>query len=40
MKMKAMIISAPGPAENFELKEVDKPQLRSKHLLIEDHFCI
>lgn len=35
MKMNAMIISEPGPAENFELKEVDKPQLRSHHLLIE-----
>lgn len=33
--MKAMIINAPGPAENFELKEVAKPQLRSRHLLIE-----
>ncbi|PJD98352.1 MAG: quinone oxidoreductase [Parachlamydia sp.] len=33
--MKAMIISTPGPAENFELKEIDKPQLRSRHLLIE-----
>lgn len=30
-----MIMSAPGPSENFELKEVDKPQLRSGHLLIE-----
>ena len=33
--MKAMVINEPGPAENFELKEVDKPQLRPHHLLIE-----
>lgn len=33
--MKAMVINAPGPADNFELKEVDKPQVRSGHLLIE-----
>ncbi len=33
--MKAMIINAPGPAENFELKEVEKPIVRSGHLLIE-----
>ena len=35
MKMNAMIIREPGPAENFELKEVDRPQLRPHHLLIE-----
>ncbi|MEI8124497.1 MAG: zinc-dependent alcohol dehydrogenase family protein [Parachlamydiaceae bacterium] len=35
MKMEAMVLSEPGPAENFELKQVEKPQLRSHHLLIE-----
>ena len=35
MKMKAMIIHEPGPAENFQLQEVDKPQLRSGHVLVE-----
>lgn len=35
MKMKAMIINEPGPAENFQLQEVDKPHLRPGHLLIE-----
>lgn len=35
MKMKAMVINAPGPAENFELKEVEKPQLRPRHILVE-----
>lgn len=35
MKMKAMIINEPGPAENFQLQEVDKPQLRAGHLIIE-----
>ncbi|HEV8052352.1 MAG TPA: zinc-binding dehydrogenase, partial [Parachlamydiaceae bacterium] len=35
MKMKAMIVNEPGPAENFQLMEVEKPQLRSGHLLIE-----
>ena len=35
MKMNAMIMSEPGPAEKFQFKEVDKPLLRSHHLLIE-----
>nr|MBA2727889.1 zinc-binding dehydrogenase [Parachlamydiaceae bacterium] len=35
MKMQAMIINEPGPAENFELKDVDKPQLRLHHILVE-----
>lgn len=35
MKMRAMVISQPGPAENFELKEVDKPQVRPGHILVE-----
>lgn len=35
MKMKAMIINEPGPAENFQLQEVDKPKLRTGHLLIQ-----
>lgn len=35
MKMQAMIIDEPGPAENFHLKEVEKPQARTRHLLIE-----
>lgn len=35
MKMNAMVMNEPGPAENFKLKEVDKPLLRPKHLLIE-----
>lgn len=33
--MKAMIINEPGPAENFQFQETDKPQLRPGHLLIE-----
>lgn len=35
MKMNAMIINEPGPAENFVFKEVEKPQLRPHHLLVE-----
>lgn len=35
MKMHAMVMNEPGAAENFEFKEVDKPELRSRHLLIE-----
>jgi NADPH:quinone reductase len=35
MKMKAMIVNEPGPVENFQFKEVEKPQVRSRHLLIE-----
>ncbi len=35
MKMNAMVISEPGPAENFQLKEVDKPILRPRHILVE-----
>lgn len=35
MKMKAMIITEPGPAESFQLQEVDKPQLRPGHVLVE-----
>lgn len=33
--MKAMVIDAPGPAENFKLKEVDKPEIRPGYLLVE-----
>lgn len=35
MKMLAMVIDQPGPATNLTLKEVEKPIIRSKHLLIE-----
>lgn len=35
MKMKAMIIAEPGPAESFRLQEVDKPELRPGHILVE-----
>ncbi len=35
MKMQAMIIPEPGPAENFQLQTVEKPQVRSRHVLIE-----
>jgi NADPH2:quinone reductase len=35
MKMKAMIIAEPGPAENFQLQEVDKPRLRPGYVLVE-----
>lgn len=35
MKMKAMIIKEPGPAENFQLQEVDKPEIRPGHILVE-----
>jgi NADPH2:quinone reductase len=35
MNMKAMVINAPGPAENFELKEVEKPKLRPRHIIVE-----
>lgn len=34
MKMQAMIIAQPGPAENFQLQEVDKPALRPGHVLV------
>lgn len=34
MKMKAMIIPEPGSAENFQLQEVDKPELRPGHVLV------
>lgn len=33
--MKAMIINEPGPAENFQLQEVDRPILRPGHILVE-----
>lgn len=35
MKMKAMIVVEPGPAESFEFKELDRPSLRDGHVLIE-----
>lgn len=35
MKMKAIVINEPGPAENFKFQEVEKPTLRDSHLLIE-----
>ncbi len=35
MKMNSMIIRKAGPAENFELMEVEKPVLCAGHLLIE-----
>jgi len=35
MKMKAMIVSEPGPPDIFELKDVDCPSLRNGHILIE-----
>lgn len=35
MKMQAMILDAPGPADNFQLREVEKPQLRPGHVLVE-----
>lgn len=35
MKMKAMIMTEPGPAENFKFQEVEKPILRAGHLLVE-----
>lgn len=30
-----MIVNEPGPVENFQLTEVEKPQVRSRHLLVE-----
>lgn len=35
MKMTAIIINEPGPVENFQFKEVEKPQVCSRHLLIQ-----
>lgn len=35
MKMNAMIMTEPGPAENFKFQEVEKPSLRPGHLLVE-----
>jgi NADPH:quinone reductase len=32
--MRAMIMKQPGPAENFELKEVEKPKILSGHILV------
>jgi NADPH:quinone reductase len=34
MKMKAMIIKSPGPADVFELSEVDVPKMRPGHILV------
>lgn len=33
--MKAMIITSPGPAENFELKEIEKPKVANGHIVVE-----
>lgn len=35
MKIKAMVMNEPGPAENFQLEEIDRPTLRPGHLLIQ-----
>lgn len=35
MKMKAMIVQKPGPAESFQLVDIERPSLRSGHLLVE-----
>lgn len=33
--MKAMIVNEPGPVDNFQFKEVERPAIRPRHLLIE-----
>lgn len=33
--MKAMIISEPGPAENFTLMEIEKPVIQKGHILVQ-----
>lgn len=35
MKMNAMIIHEPGPAENFQFTEIERPSGRSRHVLVE-----
>lgn len=35
MKMQAMVVEAPGSVDAFQLKDVEKPEVRSGHLLIE-----
>lgn len=33
--MRAMIMNTPGPADNFEMKEVEKPKIRPGHILVQ-----
>lgn len=35
MEMQAMVINEPGPAENFQLQKVEKPELRPRHILVK-----
>lgn len=35
MKMKAMVTTEPGPAENFQLQDLDRPQICPGYVLVE-----